>query len=67
MASGPRFRCRPTRATTLTKDEFTLGGAQPNPELMVKAYHQCAQTINILRAFTTGGYADLVAAAGVEP
>ena len=25
----------------------------------VKAYHQCVQTLNILRAFSTGGYADI--------
>ena len=26
---------------------------------MVQAYHQSAQTLNILRAFSTGGYADI--------
>ena len=31
----------------------------PNPALMLRAYHQCAQTLNILRAFVGGGYADL--------
>lgn len=31
----------------------------PNPQLMLRAYHQCAQTLNILRAFVGGGYADL--------
>lgn len=29
------------------------------PNIMVKAYHQSAQTLNILRAFSTGGYADI--------
>ena len=31
----------------------------PDPNLMVRAYNQCAQTQNILRAFVGGGYADL--------
>jgi 3-deoxy-7-phosphoheptulonate synthase len=39
---------------------FTLEARTPNPELMVKAYHQCSQTLNILRAFTKGGCVFLV-------
>ena len=31
----------------------------PNPERMVKGYHLAAATMNILRAFTRGGYAAL--------
>jgi 3-deoxy-7-phosphoheptulonate synthase len=31
----------------------------PNPWRMVSAYHQSASTLNLLRAFTTGGFADL--------
>lgn len=31
----------------------------PDPERMLRAYHQSASTLNLLRAFTHGGYADL--------
>ena len=31
----------------------------PDPERMIAAYHQSAQTLNLLRAFTKGGFADL--------
>ena len=31
----------------------------PNPERLVQAYHQSASTLNLLRAFTKGGFADL--------
>ena len=32
---------------------------QPNPDRLVQAYHQSASTLNLLRAFTKGGFADL--------
>ncbi|CAN5763841.1 3-deoxy-7-phosphoheptulonate synthase class II [soil metagenome] len=31
----------------------------PNPDRLVQAYHQSASTMNLLRAFTKGGFADL--------
>ncbi len=31
----------------------------PDPKRMLGAYHQSAATLNLLRAFTTGGFADL--------
>ena len=31
----------------------------PDPERLVQAYHQSASTLNLLRAFTKGGFADL--------
>lgn len=31
----------------------------PNPKRMLRAYHQSAATLNLLRAFTQGGFADL--------
>ena len=33
----------------------------------MQAYHQSASTLNLLRAFTKGGFADLVPGARVEP
>jgi 3-deoxy-7-phosphoheptulonate synthase len=32
---------------------------RPDPERMIAAYHQSAQTLNLLRAFTKGGFADI--------
>ncbi len=31
----------------------------PDPERLIQAYHQSASTLNLLRAFTKGGFADL--------
>jgi 3-deoxy-7-phosphoheptulonate synthase len=38
---------------------FTEEARVPNPRRMIKAYRQSAATLNLLRAFATGGYADL--------
>jgi len=47
------------RGDIINDEEFTPEARRNNPGNMVKAYHQSAQTLNILRAFSTGGYADL--------
>lgn len=39
--------------------EFTEAARIPDPERMVRAYNQSAATLNLLRAFAQGGYADL--------
>lgn len=39
--------------------DFTAEARQPDPSRMVKAYHQSAATLNLIRAFATGGYAEL--------
>ena len=39
--------------------DFTAQARTPDPQRMVKAYHQAAATLNLLRAFATGGYANL--------
>ena len=39
--------------------EATVDARTPNPERMVQAYNQSAATLNLLRAFAQGGYADL--------
>jgi len=39
--------------------EFTKEARVPNPENMLKAYYQSASTLNLLRAFSRGGLADL--------
>jgi 3-deoxy-7-phosphoheptulonate synthase len=37
----------------------TVDARTPDPRRMVTAYHQSAATLNLLRAFATGGFADL--------
>ena len=39
--------------------EFEASAREPDPERMIKAYSQAASALNLLRAFATGGYADL--------
>ena len=38
---------------------FTAAARVPDPHRLVEAYHQSASTLNLLRAFTKGGFADL--------
>ncbi|PHS39004.1 MAG: 3-deoxy-7-phosphoheptulonate synthase class II [Robiginitomaculum sp.] len=38
---------------------FTPEARTPDPERLMKAYGQAASTLNLLRAFSTGGYANL--------
>jgi 3-deoxy-7-phosphoheptulonate synthase len=38
---------------------FTAAARQADPERLITAYHQSAATLNLLRAFTKGGFADL--------
>jgi len=38
---------------------FEQGARQPDPERLIKAYNQSAATLNLLRAFAQGGYANL--------
>ena len=39
--------------------EFTPEARDPDPERLVRVYNQSAATLNLLRAFAQGGYADL--------
>jgi len=39
--------------------EFNAESRRPDPERLVQAYNQSASTLNLLRAFAQGGYADL--------
>ncbi len=38
---------------------FTPEDRRPDPDRLLKAYHTSASTLNLLRAFTKGGFADL--------
>lgn len=65
---------KPRSAPTETKDgvtlpsyrgdningmEFSADTRTPDPQRLLKAYGQAAATLNLIRAFATGGYADL--------
>lgn len=39
--------------------EFTPEARVPDPQRLVEVYHASAATLNLVRAFVTGGYADL--------
>jgi 3-deoxy-7-phosphoheptulonate synthase len=39
--------------------DFTSGSRTPDPTRMLKGYHTAASTLNLIRAFTQGGFADL--------
>ncbi len=47
------------RGDIINELEFTPEARIPNPEKMLQAYTQAAATLNLLRAFSTGGYADV--------
>ena len=47
------------RGDMINDMEFTSQCRAPDPERMVRAYNQSAATLNLLRAFAQGGYADL--------
>jgi 3-deoxy-7-phosphoheptulonate synthase len=38
---------------------FDTDARTPDPQRLVRAYHQASATLNLLRAFTRGGFADL--------
>lgn len=47
------------RGDAINGFEFTDAARTPDPARMLRAYHCSAVTLNLCRAFTTGGYADL--------
>jgi 3-deoxy-7-phosphoheptulonate synthase len=47
------------RGDMINGPDFTPEARIPDPERMVQAYNQSASTLNLLRAFAQGGYADL--------
>ena len=51
--------CRATAATSSTTRTFTAEARIPDPRRQIEAYRQSAATLNLLRAFATGGYANL--------
>src|SRR5947199_2602871 len=47
------------RGDIINSLEFDAAAREPDPGRMVQAYSQSAATLNLLRAFAQGGYADL--------
>jgi 3-deoxy-7-phosphoheptulonate synthase len=47
------------RGHMVNGDAPTPEARRPDPERMVQGYHQSAVTLNLVRAFTKGGFADL--------
>ena len=47
------------RGDIINELDFTPEARIPNPQKMLQAYTQAAATLNLLRAFSTGGYADV--------
>ncbi len=47
------------RGHVINDDAPTEAARTPDPSRMLTAYHQSASTLNLLRAFTKGGFADL--------
>ena len=47
------------RGDIINDNEFTPEARIPDPERLIKAYNQSSATLNLLRAFAQGGFADL--------
>ena len=47
------------RGDIVNDSAFTADGRVPDPQRMLAAYHQSTATLNLLRAFASGGYASL--------
>lgn len=47
------------RGDAVNGHEFTEASRTPDPQRLVESYHRSATTLNLLRAFTSGGFADL--------
>jgi 3-deoxy-7-phosphoheptulonate synthase len=47
------------RGDAINGHDFTLEARTPDPWRLVTSYHRSCATLNLIRAFTTGGFADL--------
>ena len=47
------------RGDIINAIDFEATGRAPDPDRLVRAYNQAASTLNLLRAFAQGGFADL--------
>jgi 3-deoxy-7-phosphoheptulonate synthase len=47
------------RGHMVNDETFNVQARTPDPERLIQSYHHAASTLNLLRAFTMGGFADL--------
>lgn len=47
------------RGDIINDIDFTKASRQADPERLITAYHQAASSLNLVRAFASGGFADL--------
>lgn len=47
------------RGDIINDFDFNTESRTPNPQRLLRAYHTASSTLNLVRAFTTGGFADL--------
>ncbi|MFC6706393.1 class II 3-deoxy-7-phosphoheptulonate synthase [Flexivirga alba] len=47
------------RGDIINDFDFNTESRTPDPQRLLRAYHTAASTLNLVRAFTTGGFADL--------
>src|SRR5215471_3021581 len=55
----PRSSPTEKRGDIINGNDFTEDARRPDPRRQVEAYRQSAATLNLLRAFAQGGYANL--------
>ncbi|HEU4867202.1 MAG TPA: 3-deoxy-7-phosphoheptulonate synthase class II [Actinomycetota bacterium] len=47
------------RGHSVNGPEFDAESRRPDPNRLIRAYHQASATLNLIRAFTKGGFADI--------
>ena len=55
------------RGDIINEPDFTTEARIPDPNKMLQAYTQSAATLNLLRAFSTGGYAGHASSPQLDP
>ncbi|MGO4256343.1 class II 3-deoxy-7-phosphoheptulonate synthase [Marmoricola sp. RAF53] len=59
VVDGEKITLPAYRGDAVNGFDFTEASRIPDPQRLVDVYHASASTLNLVRAFTTGGYADL--------
>jgi 3-deoxy-7-phosphoheptulonate synthase len=59
MIDGQEVTLPSYRGDNVNGFDFTPESRIPDPQRMLKSYHQASATLNLLRAFAKGGFADL--------
>jgi 3-deoxy-7-phosphoheptulonate synthase len=58
-ADGQSISLPAYRGDAVNGYDFTADSRIPDPQRLIEVYHSSAATLNLVRAFVTGGYADL--------